>query len=774
VTATADAPPITLPVRHTAIPAELRERPQWVAWQWERREDKWTKVPINVRTGQRAQSDNPATWADFDAARDYAATRTNIAGIGYVFSADDPYTGLDFDNCRDAETGELDAWAAAVIAGNDSYGEVSPSGNGVKQIVRAKLPDHGIRRRRPDGIPGGMVEMYDNGRFFTMTGHHVRDTPTAIHDAQAAVDALYARLTSAKGNHDAAPSAGGRTADDERATRDTLTDAELVARASRATNGAKFTSLWVGSTAGYASHSEADIALCSLLAFYTGPDAARVDRLFQRSMLMRPKWDERRGTETYGEITVKEAIARRSEYWQPGERHADSREWKEIRGADNYADDADAKVWTPPANAWPEPLAEEAYYGLAGEFVQAVESQSEADPVAILGQFLVLFGNCAGRSPYYLIEADKHHANLNLVTVGDTSSGRKGVALNRARQPYATADEKWEATRVKGGLSSAEGLIWQVHDPIYKDVRDKETKAVTSVMVDLGISDKRFCAAETEFAGVLRQFERDGNNLSGLIRDAFDRGNLESLTKNSPAKATGAHISILGHITKDELLRYLDTTEAANGLGNRFLWLCVKRSKYLPDGGQPIDLASITARLADALAFARTTGLMTRDDEARTLWHAVYRPLSEGKPGLLGAMIARAAPIVVRLSMLYALLDCSNVIRKEHLTAAIALWDYAEASARYIFGDAMGDAVADEILGALRRSSDGLTRTQISEALGRNQKADRINRALALIERNGLARCIQEGGGPGKGAPVERWFAATPGVDSSNSFGGIQ
>jgi len=431
----------------------------------------------------------------------------------------------------------------------------------------------------------------------------------------------------------------------------------------------------------------------------------------------------------------------------------------------------DAPAWTPPANAWPEPLADEAYYGLAGGFVRAVESQSEADPVAILGQFLVLFGNCAGRSPYYLIEADKHHANLNLVTVGDTSSGRKGVALNRARQPFATADERWEATRVKGGLSSAEGLIWQVRDPIYKDERDKETKELTKVMVDLGIADKRFCAAETEFSGVLRQFQRDGNNLSGLIRDAFDRGNLESLTKNNPAKATGAHISILGHITKDELLRYLDTTEAANGLGNRFLWLCVKRSKYLPDGGRPVDLAPLTARLADALAFARTTGLMTRDDDARTLWHAVYRPLSEGKPGLLGAMIARAAPIVVRLSMIYALLDCSNVIRKEHLTAAIALWDYAEASARYIFGDAMGDAVADEILGALRRSPSGLTRTQISEALGRNQKADRINRALALIERNGLARFVREDTG---GRPGERWFAATPGVDSSNSFGGIR
>jgi len=158
--------PFTLPVRPNAIPAELRACPQWVAWQWERREDKWTKVPVNARTGQRAESDNPATWTDFDTAKDYAATRTNIAGIGYVFSADDPYTGLDFDTCRDPDTGDLDAWAAAALAGLDSYAEVSPSGTGIKSFVKATLPDHGIHRKRPDDLPGGMVEMYDSGRFF--------------------------------------------------------------------------------------------------------------------------------------------------------------------------------------------------------------------------------------------------------------------------------------------------------------------------------------------------------------------------------------------------------------------------------------------------------------------------------------------------------------------------------------------------------------------------------------------------------------------------------
>ncbi len=422
----------------------------------------------------------------------------------------------------------------------------------------------------------------------------------------------------------------------------------------------------------------------------------------------------------------------------------------------------DSDAWIPTADPWPAPLADAAYYGLAGEIVRLMEPHTEADPVAILVQFLVLFGNCVGRTPYFAVEADRHHTNLNVVTVGETSGGRKGVALNRARQPFALADDVWEATRVKGGLSSAEGLIWQVRDAIYKWEKGKDGSNPVEVMTDPGATDKRFVATETEFASVLRQFQRDGNTLSNLIRDAFDRGNLETLTKNSPARATGAHISIIGHITKDELLRYLDSTEAANGLGNRVAWLCVRRSKELPDGGASVGLAPFAQRLNGALHAARSIGRMTRDDEARVLWHREYGRLTEGKAGLLGAMVARAAPIVLRLSMIYALLDGSAVIRAPHLQAALAVWEYAEASARWIFGDTLGDPVADEILRALRAAPGGLTRTDIYSGLfGRNQSAARIGRGLASLVEKGLTRWEREETG---GRPGERWFAVRRGA----------
>ncbi|HEX2243241.1 MAG TPA: DUF3987 domain-containing protein, partial [Gammaproteobacteria bacterium] len=176
----------------------------------------------------------------------------------------------------------------------------------------------------------------------------------------------------------------------------------------------------------------------------------------------------------------------------------------------------------------------------------------------------------------------------------------------------------------------------------------------------------------------------------------------------------GAHIRIIGHITVDELRWYPDRTECGNGFANRFLYLCVKRSKCLPEGGNLSDdaLKPLVKRLAEAIGYARAIEEVTMDDQARTIWHAVYPELSEGLPGLLGAVTSRAEVQVIRLALLYALLDQSSVIQPTHLKAGLAVWEYAEASARYIFGSAVGDPVADDILRALRANPNGLSRTE--------------------------------------------------------------
>jgi hypothetical protein len=412
---------------------------------------------------------------------------------------------------------------------------------------------------------------------------------------------------------------------------------------------------------------------------------------------------------------------------------------------------------TPPP--WPAPLAGEAFHGLAGEYVRAVEPHTEADPAALLLQLLVGFGNAVGPGPHFLAEEDTHRLNEFVVLVGKTAKGRKGSSWGRARRVLAALDQAWADTRILGGLSSGEGLIFAV-----RDRTTKKGKGGTEI-VDEGEADKRLLVFEAEFSGVLKQVERQGNILSATLRQAWETGNLRTLTKQSPTVATGAHISTVGHCTAEELRRYLSETEAANGLGNRHLWVCVKRSKVLPEGGRPDEgqIADLQRRLCEAYQEARCAGELRRDPEARAIWRSVYEQLSEGRPGLAGALLGRAEAHVMRMACLYALLDRSGQVRAPHLLAALAVWDYVEASVRFIWGDSLGDPVADEILRALRApqaEKEGLTRTQIRDLLGRNQAGDRIGRALGLLLEYGLAR-MEESKDKGPGRPPERWFACS-------------
>jgi hypothetical protein len=415
------------------------------------------------------------------------------------------------------------------------------------------------------------------------------------------------------------------------------------------------------------------------------------------------------------------------------------------------------------ARQWPDPLDPAAFYGVAGDFVKLVEPHSEADPAALLVQFLVEFGNVIGRSAHFRVESDQHFMNLFAVLVGTTSKGRKGTSEGNVKRVIQAVDSEWAKERVKSGLASGEGLIWQVRDPVESREPVKEKGRVIDyqvVITDDGEKDKRLLIVEPEFARVLQVCEREANTLSAVIRQAWDRGDLNTLTKNNAVKATGAHISIIGHITSDELRRLLTDTAAANGFANRFLWVAVRRSKLLPEGGElsSVDFGPFLRDLAEARVFAAKANRLQRNEESRIIWFQQYRELSEGKPGMLGAVTSRAEAQVMRLACLYAVLDCSEIITASHLHAALALWRYCEDSAAFVFGDALGDSVADEILRALRTRNTGMTRLEIRDHFQRHKSSQEIARALNLLIENGLARFQKEDSG---GRPIERWFALT-------------
>ncbi len=707
--------------RMAHIPNELKLRPQWVCWKREMRDGKQTKVPYIADTGEcRASSTNPATWRTFEDACGHAA---RFDGIGFVFGADDPYCGIDLDHAIDADTGEVDPAALEILRDFPSYTELSPSGTGLHIICRAELPGRGTRKRY-----GAIeVEMYDRGRYFTITGNAWQGCPSAVADCQHAAAELYGKLAP-PGRAAQAPRQPGSV---------NLSDLELLEKARNAANGAEFSALFDDgdSSAFGGDESRADFALCSHLNFWTGNDADRVDRLFRQSALMRDKWER----SDYRQRTITNSIS--ASPHTPG---------KNGRAA--------------PVQGWPDDLDEAALHGLAGDFVRLVAPETEAHPVALLVQILVAFGNLIGRTGHFVAEADKHFANLYAVLVGQSSKARKGSSLGHVLRLAEMIDPDWRKSRIMSGLSSGEGLIFNVRDPQFRNEEikkdGKRTGETVEVQTDEGVADKRLLVIEPEFAAVLRVLEREGNTLSAFIRQGWDSGDLRVMNKNSPLVATGVHLSIVGHVTADELKRYLNRTEAGNGFANRFLWLCVRRARCLPEGGHVPDsaLEALAGRMREAVGFARQYRLLRRTEAAREIWAEVYPELSEGRPGMAGALIARAEAQVMRIAMLYALLDQSDIIDIPHLMAGLALWTYAEQSVGFIFGNALGDPLADDILAAVTSCTEGLTRSQIRDRFHRNLSGSRVESALALLEQGGLVKRERQAT---DGRPSERIIATS-------------
>jgi putative DNA primase/helicase len=257
-------------------PEELRERRQWVNWRWTWRDGRWTKEPLNPNNGHRAKSDKPSTWSDYETAVRRWKAREDVAGVGFVFTEADPYCGLDYDDCRDPVTGELHPQVAADLESLGGYAEWSPSGKGIKAIIRARKPGD---RCRTSSVPwGGEFEMYDRGRFFTITGH-VLDGHDLVTDGQEALEEIYERSFPPQADASPPPrSSGGSPLEDE----------ELLKKARNSRDEAGFRKLYdQGDTAGYPSHSEADFALLRRLAFWTALDPVQTKRLFMRSALYR-------------------------------------------------------------------------------------------------------------------------------------------------------------------------------------------------------------------------------------------------------------------------------------------------------------------------------------------------------------------------------------------------------------------------------------------------------------------------------------------------------
>ncbi|MCE9568370.1 MAG: hypothetical protein K8U57_40740 [Planctomycetes bacterium] len=318
--------PTPLRVEHDGIPMELQRQPNWVAWRYELtigkdKTRRWTKVPtvacnwLSPEHGGNAKSTDPMTWTKFGCALLYYFEDHGADGISFVFSEADPFCGVDLDDSYDPVAKCLKDWAQPIVESLDSYTEISPSATGVKVFLKGEIP--GPRRKKGD------VEMYDRDRVFTVTGHHLPGTPETVNERPAALLRLYTQTfgtikppqqpkavtkasaaTASVVFDDAVPDAGGLSVD------------EVVRLASAGPKGDKFKRLWAGDCGGYESQSAADMALCSILAFWCRRNAGQMDSAFRRSGLFRPKWNR----SSYREPTLRKAVSGCTRVYEPAAR----------------------------------------------------------------------------------------------------------------------------------------------------------------------------------------------------------------------------------------------------------------------------------------------------------------------------------------------------------------------------------------------------------------------------------------------------------------------
>jgi hypothetical protein len=714
--------PRVLPVSPGSIPKALQAIPQWVLWSYERRGDKWTKVPSQADgCGLPASVSAPHTWSEFSTAV-LTYTRSSADGIGLVLTDDLGLVGFDFDHCRNPDTGDIESWAMAHVDALQSYTEVTPSGTGLRVLTVGTMSEKGRKV--------GNREMYRNARYLTVTGCHLQGTPGTIEPRQAAIDAIYRRFF----QRPQAQSSLARNGDGA-----ALSDEELLARARRARNGEKFDRLWDGDIAGYAMHSEADLALCRLLAFWTR-DATQIDRMFKESRLMRDKWDERHGADTYGERTIAMAL-------------------QHITPDGHEGHGASAEQW-PEALALPEPLAAvepfepnllpEVFRPWIEDIAERMQCPPDYPAVAAMTAHAAVVGRRVGIRPKrqddWLVVANLWGGVIGPPGVLKTPAIQEALKpLQRLEfesgRAYEAELQHWETDRrlleeeekiisgdirvalKQGARPEAERLAARLQAQHSQAAPVRHRLIVNDTTVEklgelLNQNPNGLLIFRDELTGFLRALDREGhetdrafyleawNGTGRFVYDRIGRGTID---------IQAACVSILGSIQPGPLGHYLRGTleggVADDGLMQRFqllVWPDVAREwknidRWPESAAKRIAyetlqrMHTLTAASVDATCDEEHGGIpyLRFDDAAHELfteWRAELEHRLRGDddhPALL-AHLAKYRSLIPSLALLIHLADGGKgSVRLDAVERACGWADYLESHARRVYGRGM-------------------------------------------------------------------------------------
>lgn len=414
----------------------------------------------------------------------------------------------------------------------------------------------------------------------------------------------------------------------------------------------------------------------------------------------------------------------------------------------------------PIQEAKPEPIDQAAFYGVIGQIIRKIEPETESDPAALLVQMVTALGSIIGKTAYVQVESTRHYPNLFTVVCGDTASARKGTGWRRIRNVAREVDDTWP--KCGSGVASGEGVIDAVHDAEY-GVNKKGMKVLKREAVE----DKRLLIVEEEFARLLRVAAREGNITSQVLRDAWDGGDLRSMARGTGVTATDPHVSIIGHITRDELMEVTGGSSLANGFYNRFLWIFSQRSKLLPFGGNDVDVTAEIMQIRQALCIRREDQdmhgagnplRMKIDKTAIDAWRTIYAQYS----GDMHPMKARAAPLVLRIALVFAFLEIgTSTIHERHLTAANAIVAYSLRTIDWLVVAATANTPRERILAAVEVYGE-MTASQLHELFARHLSGRVIANLCEDMARDGALTKHKGQVGPAGGRPAIIWRATRP------------
>ncbi len=387
----------------------------------------------------------------------------------------------------------------------------------------------------------------------------------------------------------------------------------------------------------------------------------------------------------------------------------------------------DADEVTAPVQGLPR-LHPAALHGPVGEAVRRIHPTTEAHPAGVLVQILAILGAMVGDGPHVIIGGSQHPARIWPLIIGPTGVGRKGESLAQAKK-FVSSFNSFNSYFVEhclaSGLASGEGLVAHFADRANPDE----------------VQDRRLIVTEKEFARTLTASKREASTLGPLLRTLWEEDSAQVMTRTDPLKASGVHLVVIGHITARELRLKLSGADVSGGTANRFLPIAVRQWQLLDDETPEPDLAEIAADLEPRIhrAHVAPPTRYRRNEAAGAYWKQVYRALCDSEvDGPLGEVLARAPAYVLRLALLYALIDGVAEIHADHIRAGLAVVKYAADTARDVFGDLSGDNDLDKLSAGLRQAGPkGMTQTEVSALFGRNRSTEQINSLIGqLTEQN--------------------------------------